>query len=70
MADITMCNDQMCPRRLECHRYTAVPTPQWQSQFSDSPRVPGSQACEQFWSNEGRRKHQRFNTGTRSSGAH
>ena len=31
MPDISMCNQDHCPRRLKCYRYMAVPNPYRQS---------------------------------------
>lgn len=50
MADITMCVNKKCPLRMKCHRYTAVPTPYYQS-FADYKPVNGK--CDGFWDNKG-----------------
>jgi len=35
MADITMCDNEKCPLRMECFRYRAIPNPYRQSYFAD-----------------------------------
>ena len=39
MPDITMCKGEDCPVKEYCYRYTAVPTPQWQSYFVEPPFI-------------------------------
>lgn len=46
MADITMCQNKQCPMRLNCYRFTAKATPQWQSY---SPFRPTGKKCKMFW---------------------
>lgn len=55
MPDITMCLGTpggrfkpLCPIRYQCYRYTAIPTPQWQSYF-DGAYKDGS--CDHFMKN-------------------
>jgi hypothetical protein len=48
MPDITMCNDKECPRNKKCYRFTATPTPHWQSYFWESPRKDDD-SCDHFW---------------------
>lgn len=38
MADISMCNDETCPSKMKCYRYTAPVTPGRQYYFMYSPR--------------------------------
>lgn len=51
MADITMCANQGCPRRKDCHRFTATESQYWQpySEF----KWDNKKGCDDFWSNEG-----------------
>ena len=37
MPDITMCDDNECPRKDFCYRYTAKPSEYGQSRFAESP---------------------------------
>ncbi len=47
MPDIAMCKGGDCPRKAECYRFRAVPTPQRQSYFMTPPvRADGS--CTHF----------------------
>lgn len=54
MPDITMCQglnvstNTMCPQRESCHRFTAIPTPHWQSYFVDAP-FESPAKCSHFW---------------------
>lgn len=48
MADITMCNDNSCPRSGQCYRFTATPTHNWQSYFIPSP-LKDDKSCDEFW---------------------
>lgn len=52
MADITMCGNKTCPLRARCYRFTAIPTPGWQS-YADY--MPMNGKCDGFWDNSGRR---------------
>jgi hypothetical protein len=58
MPDITMCNatKEKCPIRDRCYRFTAAPTPKWQSYWTEAPYNPEKQACIHFWDNEGYKK--------------
>ena len=47
MPDITMCDDNACPDKLKCYRYTAKPNEEWQAYFADSPRKDN--ICEFYW---------------------
>jgi len=48
MVDISKCNTQSCPSRLECYRFTAPAGPMRQS-YSDFDAVRnGANVCEYF----------------------
>jgi hypothetical protein len=49
MPDICMCAGDSCPKKRECYRYRAVPTPRRQSYFM-SPPVKADGSCEHFLS--------------------
>ena len=46
MVDITMCNDENCPRCFLCFRFAAKPDAYSQSYFEISPRKDG--CCDAF----------------------
>lgn len=54
MPDISMCSSTSCPRRFECHRFTATPNPYRQSYANfydptenECPRyIPGKKLSE------------------------
>jgi len=48
MPDITMCKGKGCPKKENCWRYRAIPTPNWQSYFVNSPWSEEKQECEHF----------------------
>lgn len=48
MPDITMCTDKECPKHEECYRFKAIPDSEWQSYFSESPRLL-NEDCDYFW---------------------
>ena len=48
MADITMCANQECPKRLDCKRYIAIPNKIWQSYFTTYPEAYDGK-CKHFW---------------------
>lgn len=50
MPDITMCSGENCPKKNECHRYTAVPGGYMQSYFV-TPPVDDEGECEYFMGN-------------------
>ena len=50
MPDITMCNDQKCPQKERCYRFTAIPNPYRQSYFMSSPK--SMDGCQYFTRNE------------------
>lgn len=43
MPDISMCQNESCPRKLDCYRYMAEPG-MWQSYAE----FPGGEDCEYF----------------------
>jgi len=47
MPDICMCLDAQCPKRKDCYRFWATPTPNWQSFFEQSPRK--GKECDAYW---------------------
>lgn len=47
MADITMCLDDECKKRLDCYRFTAPKSTILQSYFMESPRKGDN--CDQYW---------------------
>lgn len=49
MADITMCNDQQCPKKDTCYRFIAPACPYMQSYYSVSPRKEASEECDDYW---------------------
>jgi hypothetical protein len=50
MADITMCNDDECPKKEYCYRFTAKPNPYRQSYFTYSPKQ--MDGCPEYLCNE------------------
>ncbi len=53
MADITMCEDDQCPMKKDCYRFTAHVNEFRQSYFTISPREKND--CDYFWDNERKR---------------
>lgn len=50
MPDISMCANEECPKRNECYRFTATPSPYRQSYAVFN--VPNdSDRCDNFWPN-------------------
>ena len=47
MPDISMCLGDGCPKKLECYRHRAVPTPRSQSYYATPPVQPDG-TCGQF----------------------
>ena len=45
MPDISMCANNLCPHRMKCYRYRAIPTPGRQSYGYFHPTKEG---CEHF----------------------
>jgi len=50
MADITMCNDDECPKKEYCYRFTAEPNPYRQAYFMYSPKQ--MDGCPEYVRNE------------------
>ena len=50
MPDITMCMNDDCSKKEKCYRYTAIPTPNWQSYSKFEEKD-----CNSFWDNTGKR---------------
>ena len=50
MPDITMCLGNDCPIKETCYRFTAIPTPHWQS-YSDFKYDEKLNVCEFFYHN-------------------
>tara|TARA_Y100000310_G_scaffold83971_3_gene80661 strand:+ start:10739 stop:10936 length:198 start_codon:yes stop_codon:yes gene_type:complete len=46
-----MCVGTNCPKKKQCYRYTATPTPLWQSWFVDVPYDTHKNECEYFYIN-------------------
>ena len=48
--DITMCEGVNCPKKHSCWRFTANPTPYYQSYFTHAPFInDGEFSCEYYW---------------------
>lgn len=47
MPDIAMCPGDGCPKKTDCYRYRAVPTPQSQAYFGTPPLAPDG-SCPEF----------------------
>lgn len=50
MADISMCEDRQCPAKDYCYRFTAHPSPMWQS-YGVFNREDDADNCDMFWPN-------------------
>lgn len=50
MADITMCMNESCKKRLDCYRYTATINPYRQSFAEFTLNEQGE--CAYFWDNK------------------
>lgn len=50
MADISKCNDVLCPSKDRCYRYT-VPSGLWQS-YTNFDRDSDADNCNYFWDNK------------------
>lgn len=48
MADITMCQNNICPIRQNCYRYRAIPNEKWQS-YSNFSFDNEKSECEHFF---------------------
>ena len=47
MVDISMCKDMFCPKKERCYRYTAKPSPFWQTYGCFTYNF----GCDYFWDN-------------------
>jgi len=47
MPDIAMCRGEGCPRKAECYRHRAVPTPRRQPYYATPPMRPDG-SCDYF----------------------
>lgn len=52
MADISMCSNDVCAKRKNCYRYTAIHNPYYQAYAIFSNDKEG---CEYFWDNSKKR---------------
>ena len=50
MADISKCNDQHCPSKEYCYRFTA-PTSEFRQSWGTFNREDDADNCDMFWSN-------------------
>ncbi|MGZ8317537.1 MAG: hypothetical protein ACXWVD_00410 [Telluria sp.] len=50
MPDISMCNNQTCPDRAKCYRFTAAPNP-WRQAYAMFAPPAGATRCEYFTPN-------------------
>jgi len=50
MADISKCNDSLCPSKDYCYRFTAPESLIWQS-YGVFNREDDAHNCDMFWSN-------------------
>lgn len=62
MPDITMCKDNDCPKKEECHRFTAISDKIGQPYFLQTPRK--GKHCVYYWPNN-QIKNNESNTGIR-----
>lgn len=57
MPDMTMCNGENCPVKLNCYRFTAKPD-YYQAYFSEPPWFldvdKETKDCNYFWDNKGK----------------
>lgn len=51
MPDIQLCQQRTCPKRHQCYRYLALPSPHWQSYMEFTP----GRQCTAFLSTRDRR---------------
>lgn len=51
MPDIAMCANEACPSHAQCHRFTATPSPVWQTYAGFVPE-PDEDRCDSFWPNK------------------
>ena len=53
MPDIAMCENEKCPLKQDCFRYTATPSEHRQSYADFEPTVKdGKVSCDWFWANK------------------
>lgn len=53
MPDIAMCENEKCPLKQDCFRYTATPSEHRQSYADFEPTVKdGKVLCDWFWDNK------------------
>jgi len=50
MPDISMCQNEECPLKKKCYRFTATPSPLLQTYAYFKPDEDGK--CEYFWNNK------------------
>lgn len=55
MPDISMCENQKCPSRKSCQRYTAIPNGYWQT-YADFEVEEGDDKCEYYLDNKKTKK--------------
>jgi len=55
MADISMCKNQECKSKDNCHRFTAPANRHWQTYAEFTPKK-GEDKCDDFWDNSGYNK--------------
>jgi len=51
MADISKCENEECPSKLQCYRYTVEANEYWQT-YADFEVKEGEDKCEYFWDNK------------------
>jgi hypothetical protein len=50
MADISKCNDNLCPSKDYCYRFTAKSSTFWQT-WGSFNREEDAENCDMFWAN-------------------
>ena len=53
MADISKCDDNLCPVKDRCYRWTAKANPHWQSYIRTQHK--GKHGCDYYWENDKRK---------------
>lgn len=51
MSDIAKCQDNKCPSRLMCYRFTA-PTSEFRQSYGIFNREEDANNCDMFWNNK------------------
>ena len=51
MPDISKCEDEECPLKLKCYRYTSTPSEHWQA-YSNYKYNTITESCDFFWDNK------------------